>query len=208
MLVIYEGEEAGQRWMIEGSSFLIGRGSDCSLVLQERQVSRHHAVIKRTEEGVYYLHDLRSKNGTHVNGEEVSETPHLLRDGDEIQIALRVKIGFVGADATLPLFVEGARAGLRVDQASRRVYVGEQELIPALSAAQYRLLMRLLDAEGEVVSRDEIVAAVWVDEAANGISEQAIDALTRRLRERLGAVDPGHTYIVTVRGHGFRFENR
>jgi DNA-binding response OmpR family regulator len=35
----------------------------------------------------------------------------------------------------------------------------------------------------------------------------AIDALVRRLRDRLAEVDPGHNYIVTVRGHGFRFDN-
>ncbi len=41
-----------------------------------------------------------------------------------------------------------------------------------------------------------------------GISEQAIDALVRRLRDRIAAMDPDHAYIVTVRGHGFRLENR
>ena len=41
-----------------------------------------------------------------------------------------------------------------------------------------------------------------------GVSEQSIDALVRRLRERLAEVDPEHQYLVTMRGHGFRFENR
>ncbi len=208
MLVIYEGELAGQRWLIEGDSFLIGRGSDCEVTLPERQVSRHHARIEHMADGVYLLHDLGSKNRTHVNSEEVRDRPRVLRDGDEIQIALCVKMGFVGADATLPLEVEGPARGLRVDRASHRVYVCGQELIPPLSPAQYRLLTSLLDAEGRVVSRTEIIDAVWMDEAAEGISEQAIDALTRRLRERLTALDPDHTYVVTVRGHGFRLENR
>lgn len=208
MLVVYEGELAGQRWLIERDGILIGRGSDCDVVLPERQVSRHHARIKQTAEGSYVLHDLGSKNGTHVNGEEVKDKPRLLRDGDEIQIALCVKLGFVGADATLPLMVEGPSRGLRVDRAGHRVFVGGQELTPPLSPAQYRLLTILLDAEGRVVSRDEIVAAVWSGEAAEGISEQAIDALVRRLRERVATLDPEHDYIVTIRGHGLRLENR
>jgi len=208
MLIAYEGELAGQRWLIEDDSILIGRGSDCDIVLPERQVSRHHARIERTADGVYLIHDLDSKNGTHVNGEEVRDKPRLLRDGDEIQIALCVKLGFVGADATLPLVVEGPGSGLRVDRAAHRVFVGGQELIPPLSPAQYRLLTTLLDAEGRVVTREEIIAAVWPEEAAEGISEQAIDALVRRLRERLAGLDPDHAYIVTVRGHGFRLENR
>lgn len=208
MVVVYEGELAGQRWLIEGDSALIGRGSDCDVVLPERQVSRHHARIERTGEGAYILRDLGSKNGTYVNGEEVGERPRLLEDGDEIEIALCVKLGFVGADATLPLAVEGPVRGLRVDRASHRVFVGGQELTPPLSPAQYRLLTALLDAEGGVVSREEVVAIVWQEESAEGISEQAIDALMRRLRARLAALDPEHEYIVTVRGHGFRLENR
>jgi len=52
------------------------------------------------------------------------------------------------------------------------------------------------------------VEYVWGEEEALGVSEQAIDALVRRLRERIAAIDPGHKYIVTVRGHGFRLENR
>ena len=208
MLVVYEGELAGQRWLIEEDSVIIGRGTDCYVMLPERQVSRHHARIERIADGVYQLHDMGSKNKTYVNGEEVRDRPRVLRDGDEIQIALCVKMGFVGADATLPLTVDGPTRGLRVDRAGHRVYVGGQEVLPPLSPAQYRLLTTLLDAEGQIVSRDQIVSAVWPEEAAEGISEQAIDALVRRLRERLSALDPDHRYVVTVRGHGFRLENR
>jgi hypothetical protein len=208
MLVGYEGELAGKHWLVEGDSLLIGRGRDCDVVLSERQVSRHHARLERSTDGVYILHDLGSKNGTYVNGEEVREHSRVLKDGDEIQIALCVRLGFLGAEATLPLVVEGPAQGLWVDRASHRVFVGRQELIPPLSAAQYRLLVTFLSAEGRVVSREEIVAAVWTEEAAEGVSEQAIDALVRRLRERLAALDPEHDYIVTVRGHGFRLESR
>jgi DNA-binding winged helix-turn-helix (wHTH) protein len=70
------------------------------------------------------------------------------------------------------------------------------------------MLEALYDNEGEVVSRDDVVEAVWSDEEALGVTEQAIDALVHRLRDRIGAIDPDHEYIVTVRGHGFRLENR
>jgi len=208
MLVAYEGELAGQRWLLEEDSMLLGRGSDCDVVLPERQVSRHHARITRISDGMYELRDLGSKNGTCINGEEIINQSRVLRDGDEIQIALCVKLGFVGADATLPLMADGPDRGLHVDRASRRVFVNGQELSPPLSIAQYRLLTALLDAKGRVVSREEITAAVWGEEAAEGVSEQAIDALVRRLRERLAAVDPDFDYVVTVRGHGFMLENR
>jgi len=66
----------------------------------------------------------------------------------------------------------------------------------------------LWDAGGRVVTRDEIVDAVWPDDSMEGISEQAIDALVRRLRERIGDLDNDFRYVVTVRGHGFRLDSR
>jgi len=207
MLIVYEGQLEGQRWVIDQPLVTIGRGSDCEIALPERQVSRHHAQIER-QNGGYLLRDLGSKNGTCVNGQEVRDRPYCLKDGDEIQIALCVKMGFVGADATLPLELTGPNRGLHIDQAAKRVFIGGHELTPPLSVAQYRLLDLLLDHEGEVVSRDAIVTAVWAEEEEIGITEQAIDALVRRLRDRIAAVDPDHAYIVTVRGHGFRLDNR
>ena len=207
MIIVYEGELEGQRWVIDQTQVTIGRGSDCDIVLPDRQVSRFHARIER-ENGGFLIRDLGSKNGTYVNGQEIRDRPYGLKDGDEIQIALCVKMGFVGADATLPLALTGPSRGLHVDRAARRVFIGGHELTPPLSVAQYRLLDLLLQHEGQVVSRDAIVAAVWTDEDEMGISEQAIDALVRRLRDRISAVDPDHAYIVTVRGHGFRLDNR
>ena len=207
MLIVYDGELAGQRWILDQDRVVIGRGTDCDIMLPERQVSRHHARIERDDDG-YLLRDLGSKNRTYVNGQELSERPYRLKDGDEIQMALCVKMGFVGADATLPLALDGPNRGLRIDQAARKVFVGGHELSPPLSLAQYRLLELLIENEERVVSRDEIVTAVWSEEESLGVSEQAIDALVRRLRDRIVAVDPDHSYIVTVRGHGFRLENR
>ncbi len=207
MLIIYEGELEGQRWIIDQNRITIGRGSDCEIMLPERQVSRHHARIEQ-EGGSYWLRDLESKNRTHVNGQEIGGRQYLLKDGDEIQIALCVKMGFVGADATLPLEMDGPNRGLRIDRAARKVFIGGHELTPPLSLAQYRLLELLARQEGQVISRDAIVTTVWPEEESMGISEQAIDALVRRLRDRVAAADPDHAYIVTVRGHGFRLENR
>ncbi|VAW31727.1 hypothetical protein MNBD_CHLOROFLEXI01-4970, partial [hydrothermal vent metagenome] len=45
VLVAREGQLVGQRWTIENDEFVIGRGSDCQIILPERQVSRHHVKI-------------------------------------------------------------------------------------------------------------------------------------------------------------------
>ena len=207
VLIVYEGDMEGERWMLSEQITVIGRSDDCDVVLPERQVSRHHAEIERDDRG-YVLRDLGSKNGTFVNGQRVRGGPYRLSDGDEIQVALYIKLGFVGADATIPLELTGPHRGLRVDRPAKRVFIGGQELLPPLSPAQYRLLQILVDNQSEVVSRDEIVDGVWSEEEAFGVTEQAIDALVHRLRDRIAVIDPDHEYIVTVRGHGLRLENR
>ncbi|HRQ40783.1 MAG TPA: FHA domain-containing protein [Chloroflexota bacterium] len=206
VLVIREGQLAGQRWAIDEDEFLIGRGADCQIVLPERQVSRHHIRITQ-ENGRYILHDLGSKNGTHLNG-RLFEGSTQLQDGDEISIALCVKLVFVGTDATIPLTFEPPQlqGQLVLDEAQRAVFINGQELNPPLSLAQFRLLELLHQARGAVVTRDDIVEAVWPGTDGLGVSEQAIDALVRRLRDRLMELDE-YNYIVTVRGHGFRLDN-
>lgn len=206
IILAREGELTGERWTVGGDEFLIGRGADCQIVLPERQVSRHHAKIVAEGEK-YILHDLGSKNGTHLNGERVRGFIQL-RDGDEIQIALRVKLLFIGTDATVPLIVEKERVngGLELDQDQRSVRIRGKELNPPLSLAQFRLLQVLYDADGAVVDRDTIVDVVWPGTDGIGVTEQAIDALVRRLRDRLAEADD-HDYVVTVRGHGFRLND-
>jgi len=207
MLVMKSGTAVGEKWTIEKEAVVIGRDEDCDVILPDRPISRYHAEIRR-EGNRYLLRDLNSKNGTCLNGQEIVG-PVPVQDGDEIQIALRVTLLFVGADATVPLMLDETKGpGLRLDKVARRVWVRGQELTPPLSLAQYRALGLLYDGEGRVCSRDEIVETVWGVEEAEGVTEQAIDALIRRLRDRLAELDPEHQYVVTVRGHGFRFEDR
>ncbi|WP_376788646.1 FHA domain-containing protein [Thermoflexus sp.] len=207
ILVITEGQLAGQRWPVDQEVMLIGRGETCDLVLPERQISRQHARLKREADG-YYIEDLGSKNGTFLNGQLLAPfTPQRLKDGDEIALALCVRIRFVSAEATLPLEsvpVPSMVPGLLIDRAARRVWVNGREVDPPLSPAQFRALERLAIARGAVVSRDELIAYIWPQEDPRGITEQALDALIRRLRERLAQADPSRDYILTVRGHGFR----
>jgi len=94
-----------------------------------------------------------------------------------------------------------------LDIPSRRVWIKGMEIEPSLSLPQYRLLELLYAHSGEVCSREAVVNAVWPDAQGDGVSEQSIDALVRRLRDRLGEVDADHQYIMTVRGMGFRLDN-
>jgi pSer/pThr/pTyr-binding forkhead associated (FHA) protein len=206
MLVLQRGSEAGLAWPLERRTITIGRGPDCEIVLDDRQVSRLHARI--SWQGDHYeIEDLNSKNGTHLNGRDLTGAQPL-RDGDEIQIALRFKLAFVDAGATAPLvFDSPVQKGLQLETATHQVLIDGKLLEPPLSPQQYRLLELIVQSTG-VVRRDDIVRAVWPDAVDGAVSEQSIDALVRRLRERLAELDADHQYLVTMRGHGFRFENK
>ncbi len=212
-LVGQTGPLNGQRWVLK-KSILIGRDEMCDIVIPNRQVSRHHARVKPDPQGVL-LEDLGSKNGTHCNGQPISE-PIYLQDGDIVQIAIAQQFVFISSDATLPLeaissfAVEAALSQercLRLEKRSRRVWINNKEIVPPLSVSQFQLLEALYENRDQVVTRDELIKAVWGEDYALGVSEQALDALVRRLRDRLASVDPTHAYVVTIRGHGLRLDN-
>jgi DNA-binding winged helix-turn-helix (wHTH) protein len=205
VLIAQTGPLKGQRFVLD-RALVIGRESSCDVTIPDRQVSRFHARVT-PEAGNVMLEDLGSKNGTHRNGESISGSVDL-KDGDLVQIALIQSFMFLTSDATLPLTEELTRPGrLRLDTRSRGVWVNDQSIEPPLSALQFHVLNVLCENGGQVVERAKLVSEAWGDEEAVGVSDEALDALLRRLRERIAAVDSTHNYIVTVRGHGVRLDN-
>jgi pSer/pThr/pTyr-binding forkhead associated (FHA) protein len=208
VLIAQTGPLNGQRWIIK-QTLVVGRDATCDVVIPDRQVSRYHARLMPSANGIIF-EDLGSKNGSFCNGQLLAEQ-QVLQDGDLVQIALAQHFIYLSSDATMPL--EGKLAGeepnqrLQLDSRARRVWIKHQELVPPLSVPQFRLLQVLYEQPGRVITREELVDAIWGGEQAEGVSEQALDALVRRLRERLELVDPGHNFIITVRGHGLRLDN-
>jgi DNA-binding winged helix-turn-helix (wHTH) protein len=205
LLVAQEGPLKGQRWQLS-QPIVLGRESTCEVMIADRQVSRFHARLTPTPEGII-LEDLGSKNGTHHNGVSLT-APVVLQDGDIVSVAMTQQFMFLVSDATTPLLDGSPQHGrLMMDLKSRRVWVNQQQLVPPLSAQQFKLLWLLYEKQGQVVSRPDLVAVVWGDDQMMGVSDQALDALIRRLRDRISALDPSHQYISTVRGHGVRLDN-
>jgi adenylate cyclase len=64
----------------------LGRSTSNALVIADPRVSRHHATIHAQDEGEYWLIDLGSSNGTHLNSRRVVQ-PQRLKDGDRFNIA-------------------------------------------------------------------------------------------------------------------------
>ena len=122
ILIIQDENQPAQHWSMSQDSMVLGRGEECDIVLAERQISRQHIRIYK-ESDLFYIQDLDSKNGTWVNGQQLKGTREL-RDGDEVHVALAVRIRFIGSGATSPLaadppaFMSGR---LRLDPDARRV---------------------------------------------------------------------------------------
>jgi len=211
-LLAQAGPLNGMRWSLK-ADIIIGRDDSCQVIIQNRQVSRYHARFINLAHTIQ-LEDLGSKNGTHVNGQKISE-PVILQDGDVIQIAFAQQFLYLSSDSTIPLEIPSTLTNeakatprlLRLDKRSRRVWIGNDELLPPLSVSQYQLLELLSDNPDRVVTRAELIQAVWGKNDVTGISEQALDALIRRLRDRLATINSSHQFLITVRGHGLRLDN-
>jgi len=95
----------------EKSLVTIGRDTTCDIVVDNIGASRRHAMIEQTQEG-YVLADLKSNNGTYVDGERILH--HRLSDADEFLIgkySFRFEeVGSKKAEATEPVFPEAQEA--------------------------------------------------------------------------------------------------
>lgn len=82
-LIIAEGKEAGREFLFDQAQVVIGRTSECDVVLYDPGVSRKHARIFAEGAG-YFVEDMGSSNGTKVNGEVVQKAK--LKDGDAVTL--------------------------------------------------------------------------------------------------------------------------
>jgi serine/threonine protein kinase len=90
--VVLVSEPSGERFQLSRPINVIGRGSDCDMVIKKSDVSKRHCRILLTEDGAE-LEDLDSVNGTSLNGEPVNRRE--LVDGDLLEVvdyAFRVKL--------------------------------------------------------------------------------------------------------------------
>lgn len=197
-LLVPQPDGTVQEVPLHGEYLVLGRDAACDVVLLGRLVSRRHAAIRRVDQS-YLVEDLGSRNGTTVNGEPLGG-PRLLRDGDQIELGGMGRLTFVDSDATSTRPMPSA-VGIWLDDATQDAWVNGQRLEPALSLAQFRLLQVLIAHSDQVCSREAIVAAVW-PEVADGVSDEAVDALIKRVRARLADVPGGQGYLRTVRGRG------
>jgi adenylate cyclase len=120
--LLYQDGETPQAHTFTTGEVVIGRSPECQVVLKDFGISRQHARIVVDEDGVR-IQDLKSKNGTQVNGVPVVEAP--LKDGDRIllgkfQLAFSKTLeGKVVLDEAKPLSEEAGTIIRSVGELSR-----------------------------------------------------------------------------------------
>jgi pSer/pThr/pTyr-binding forkhead associated (FHA) protein len=77
-------ERRGRRSLQARPPFDVGRARNVAVSLQDGEVSRRHAHFS-SRDGVVYLEDLESRNGTFLNGRRVAEAIEVL-EGDEVDV--------------------------------------------------------------------------------------------------------------------------
>lgn len=87
LLVVAADRNLGAKYYLL-DDVLIGRAGNSQVVLEDTYASQQHARVYRGD-GVFYVEDLGSTNGTYVNGRKISY-PLELRQGDRIKIGKTV----------------------------------------------------------------------------------------------------------------------
>lgn len=84
VLTVLTGGASGKQFKVVKGTAVIGRAPNAELRLEDDGISRTHARI-RAETNKAWVEDMKSRNGTFVNGVKITATTEL-RDGDKIQV--------------------------------------------------------------------------------------------------------------------------
>ncbi len=104
ILEVVSGPETGRRLELKGErTYLIGRLEEADLALSDTRVSKRHAEISYRD-GVWWLTDLDSTNGTRKNGRSIVQ--ETLADGDQVAVGL----------TTLAFTLESERTKIGLDR--------------------------------------------------------------------------------------------
>ena len=91
--------------------------------------------------------------------------------------------------------------GFRID-ADRRLLLDREEIPIQLTPKVFDLLLYLVQNRGKLLTKDELMSAVWPDTI---VEESNLTQNISILRRTLGDVRGGNAFIVTVPGRGYKF---
>jgi two-component system phosphate regulon response regulator PhoB len=160
------------------------------------------AELRRREEtkelGVILL-TARKEEPDRIKGLSLGADDYIPKPFSPQELVLRV--GAVLRRLAAPAVAAGrlvAAGPIVLDRSAHRVTVNGAEV--DLTATEFKLLGTLIEREGRVQSRAQLLETVW--QAQPDIQTRTVDMHVQRLRQKLGKAGD---YIETVRGAGYRF---
>ncbi len=193
-LYIIEGSDKGRSFDLRDGSIYIGRSPNNSIQMKDSAISRRHLKIRKREDQ-FFIKDLRTKNGSYVNGTQIkSDTEIEISEGDPIVIGMSVIcIGKGCLENVMPFLdsIEISREIKKDDDSpaqDRRMTVQKNmELIYKVNDAikdsidLYEISDKIIDCLLDLLRRIDRGAVILFDSESGEISE--VISKTREQRE-------------------------
>ena len=144
----------------------------------------------------------KTEEADRVKGLEMGGDDYITKPFSPRELVARIRSVLRGL-SQLPGTDEVLRLGeLEIDVSSMTVQVRGRNVLTTVR--EFRLLEYLASHRGRVLTRDQLLDAVWKETPF--VTPRSIDVYIRRLREKI-ELDPRHPqYLKTLRGIGYRFE--
>lgn len=142
----------------------------------------------------------RDQVGDKVRGLDAGADDYLVKPFSLLELAARLRALARRGDQARPVVL--TEGDLRLDPGSKRVWRGETEV--QLSPKEFSLLEFFLRHPGTVLTRSQIIEAVWdfAYDGGSNIVDQYVNYLRRKVDQPFGRHD-----IETVRGMGYRLRH-
>ena len=177
-------------------------------------------IMLPTMDGIQVCRILRSESGVLIlmltaKGEELDKVLGLEMGADDYmtkpfsmrELIARVKAMLRRAELSPPS-TDGRNGGvitsgdLSIDVKARKVSLGGASI--KMKPKEFDLLTLFADHPGKAFTRDDILDRIWGGK--DNIDRRTVDVHVRWIRQKLGEGDGAPRRIITIRGHGYRFE--
>lgn len=161
-------------------------------------------IVRERSEVPIILLSARASTADRVYGIHEGADDYVVKPFSPAELVVRVKAVLRRSENKPgPLKPRGVKAfgELTIDLDRLEVRRGRERI--GLTAAEFKLLTALVDADGRVLTRQALLDALYGPVQGDAL-ERTIDVHIRRLREKLGDSAETPMYIATVRGAGYR----
>lgn len=148
----------------------------------------------------------KSQTSDKIDGLSAGADDYLTKPFSPRELVARIKAVFRRSAGTRKKTTTGKITfdHLSIDQEACRITVDDRPV--ELTATEYKLLICLVESKGRVLSRDQLLDAVWREDAF--VEQRTVDVHIRHLRTRIERDPANPRFIKTVRGLGYRFDAR